>query len=61
MLDVFVKVIAVGTVDLGRDFEFATGSLGDLDGSVHSFFRRNPPEKKQIVFGLFLEVERIGW
>src|SRR4029079_19277657 len=37
-----------------------TGFPGDLDGSVHSFFRRNPPEKEQIVLRFFLKVERIG-
>src|SRR4029077_18476974 len=60
MLDVFVEVVAVGTVDLGRDFELATRSPGNLNRAVQSFFRRNPPEKEQIVFGFFLEVERIG-
>src|SRR5205085_12398364 len=60
MLDVFVKVIAVDAVDLSRNLELATGSPGDLDGSVYSFFRRNPPKKEQIVLRLFLKAETIG-
>src|SRR5437762_9635709 len=60
MLDVFVKVVAVDTVDLGRDFELTTGSSSNLNRPVHSFFRRNPSEKEQIVGRFFLEAERIG-
>src|SRR5205085_5066544 len=60
MLDVFVKVVAVDTIDLGRDLELATDSPGDLNRAVHSFFWRNPSEKEQIVLRLFLEAERVG-
>src|SRR5207248_11243987 len=59
MLDVFVEVVAVDAVDLGRDLELATCSPGNLDRSVYAFFRRNPPEKEQIVLRCFLEAERI--
>src|SRR6266566_2056382 len=60
MLDVFVEVVAVDAVDLGRDLELAPGSPGDFNRSVHSFFRRDPSEKEQIILWLLLEVERIG-
>src|SRR5207302_7714249 len=59
MLDVFVEVVAVDAVDLGRDLELAARSPGNLDGPVHSLFRRNPPEKEEIVLRCFLEAERI--
>jgi hypothetical protein len=44
MLYMFVEVVAIGTVDLGGDLKFAARSPGDFDGSVQSFFRRDPPE-----------------
>ena len=39
MLDVFVKVVAIDAVDLGRDLELATASPGNLNSSVYAFFR----------------------
>src|SRR5690348_13586178 len=50
-LDLVMKIVAIRWIDLGRDSQGHPGTLGDFDGMVGAFFRRNTPQKCEVGAG----------
>ncbi len=47
--DVLFEVSLIGGIDLGRDFQGPAARGGDGDGTIHSLFWRDSPQKRQVL------------
>src|SRR5262249_31419344 len=49
-LDLLFEIVAIDLVDLGCNLDRQSGALGNTDGAVDAFLRRNATEKRKIVW-----------